>query len=193
VSFSAPQQSHPRYIHRTQQRKLFRIYQPRTNIMLGNSAPYLIYTASCFEDNDHTAEDRTSGKNMMLKQPLITMSNEESLEGDRQTKLQKESQSRSVIGKSFLFDGSIGFALQVMACAAYYTLFKMFGKDTQPTTGSLLSSFSYFLLVLTSQLHLVIYFATWLTAIYTSTQSGSYCHNTDGHIYQYTIRVLVHP
>jgi hypothetical protein len=100
------------------------------------------------------------------------MSNE-SLEGEGQTKLQKERQSKSLICKSLLLGSSIGFALQVMACAAYYTRYKMFGKDTQPTPGSLLSSFSYCLLVLTSQLHLAIYIATWLTAMYTSTQSGS--------------------
>jgi hypothetical protein len=117
---------------------------------------------------------------MMLKQPsLIAMSNKESLEGAGQTKLQEERQSRSVIWKSFLLGSSIGFALQGMACASYYTLFKMFGKDTNPTPGSLLSSFSYYLLVLISELQLVlqlaIYIATWLTAI---------C--------QYKIWVLVH-
>jgi hypothetical protein len=142
----------------------------RTNTMLPvrDITPPGIYAASCFEDNDHsTTKDSTAGENMMLKQPLITMTNE-SVEGEGQTKLQ-----RSVIWKSFLLGSSTGFALQVMACAAYYTLFKMFAKDPQPTTGSLLSSFSYYLLVLTSQLHLAIYFATWVTAIYTSTKSGS--------------------
>jgi hypothetical protein len=101
------------------------------------------------------------------------MSNE-SLEGKGQTKLQKERQKerqgRSVICKCFLLGTSFGFALQAMSYAAYYTLFKMFGKDTQPTPGWPLSSVSYGLLVLTSQLDLVIYVAIWLTAImYTST------------------------
>jgi hypothetical protein len=110
---------------------------------------------------------------MKQQEPLITMRNK-SLEGERQTKLQKERQSKSVICcKSFLLGSSIGFALQVMACVAYYTLFKMFGKDTNPTPGSLLSWFSYYMLVLISQLQLAIYIATWLTAMYTSTKSGS--------------------
>jgi hypothetical protein len=139
-----------------------------------DNTPSGMYTASCFEDNDHTAEDSTAGENMMmLKQPLITTSNEESLEGEEQTKLQKERQSSSVICKSFLLGSSFGFALQTMSYAAYYTLFKMFGKDTQPTTGSLLSWFSYCLLVLISQLDLAIYVAIWLTFLYTTTKTGS--------------------
>jgi hypothetical protein len=47
--------------------------------------------------------------------------------------------------------------------------------QTKQTPGSLLSLFSYGLLVLISQLHLAIYIATWL----------------DGHVYQYKISVLV--
>jgi hypothetical protein len=110
---------------------------------------------------------------MMLKQPLITMSNE-SLEGEgQQTKLQKERQSRSVICKSFLLGSYFGFALQAMSYAAYYTLFKMFGKDTKAGPGSLLSSFSYCMLVLTSQLVLAIFIALLLTVVYTTTKSGS--------------------
>jgi hypothetical protein len=130
-----------------------------------DNTPSRTYAASCFEDKDHTAEDSTAGENMMLKQPLITMCNEESLEGEGETKLQKERQrerqSKIVICKSFLLGSSIGFALQVMACAAYYTLFKMFAKDTQPTTGSLLSSFSYYLLVF---LMMIDFVALLLTA-----------------------------
>jgi hypothetical protein len=103
---------------------------------------------------------------IMLKQPLITMSNE-SLEDEGQTKLQQERQSsRSIICKSFLLGSSIGFALQAML---YYTLFKMFGKDTKPTPGS----FFYFMFVLTSRLVLALYVAIWLTVMYTTTQSGS--------------------
>jgi hypothetical protein len=109
----------------------------------------------------------------MLNQPLITMMSNESLEDEEQTKLQKERQSRSLICKSFLLGSSICFALQVMAYAAYYTLLKMFGKDTTPTPGSLLSLSSYCMLVLTSQLVLALYIAMMLTFLYTTTKSGS--------------------
>jgi hypothetical protein len=138
-----------------------------------DNTPYGIYTASCFEDNDHSTEDSTAGENMMLKQPLITASNEESLEGEGQTKLQKESQSRSVICKSFFLGTSFGIASQAMSYAACYTLFKMFGKETTPGPVSLLSSFSYCLLVLISQLYVAIFISTWLTFGYTLTKSGS--------------------
>jgi hypothetical protein len=97
----------------------------------------------------------------------------ESLEGEWQTKLEKQTQSRSVICKSFLLGSSIGLALQVIVCVAYYFLFKMFGMDAQPTPGSLLSSFSYCLLVLTTQLQLAIYLAILLGFMYTTTKSGS--------------------
>jgi hypothetical protein len=111
--------------------------------MLRDNTPSRLYTSSCFEeDNDHTSEkDITASKNM-LKQPLITMSNE-SLEDEGQTTLQKEKQSRSGICKSLLLGSSTGFALQGLACAAYFTLSKMFGKDTTPPAGpcSLLRSF----------------------------------------------------
>jgi hypothetical protein len=168
--------AHYSQIHKSHSGKLFRIHNSQEpNMMLGNSTPSRMYTASCFEDSDHTAEDSTTGENMiMLKQPLIiTMSDEESLEGEGQTKLQKERQSRSVICKSFLLGSSFGFALQAMSYAAYYTLFKMFGKDTTPEPGSLLSWFSYCLLVLISQLDLAIYVAIWLAFLYTTTKSGS--------------------
>jgi hypothetical protein len=102
-------------------------------MLLRDSTPSRLYTASCFDDNGHTAEDGTAGESMMLKQPLITTMGNESLEDEGQTKLQQERQNRCVICKSFLLGSSIGFALQVMACAAYYTLFKMFGKDTKPS------------------------------------------------------------
>jgi hypothetical protein len=139
-----------------------------------DNTPSHIYAASCFEDNDHTTKDGTAGETMMLKQPLITMNNA-SLEAEGQTrKLQKERQSRSIIWKSFLLGSSTGFALQVMACAAYYMLSKMFGKDTPPAgPGSLLSSISYCLLVLISQLYVAVFIATWLTFLYISTKSGS--------------------
>jgi hypothetical protein len=139
------------------------------------STPSRLYTASCFVDNDHTAEDSTpAGENSMLKQPLI-MSHESLEQDEEQTKLQeKERQSRSIICKSFLLGSSIGFALQVMSFAACYALFKMFGKDAKPTPGSLLSSFSYCLLVLISHLDLAIYTAIWLMFfMYTITKSGS--------------------
>jgi hypothetical protein len=142
--------------------------------MVSDSTPSRIYTASCFEDKDHsTTKDSTAGENMMsLKRPLITMSNE-LLEDEGQTRLQNETQSRSIICKSFLLGSSFGFALQAMSYAAYYMLFKMFGKDTPPGPSSLLSSFSYCLLVLISQLYAAIFIATWLTFGYTLTKSGS--------------------
>jgi hypothetical protein len=139
------------------------------------STPSRLYTASCFEDNDHTTEDSTAGENsMFLKQPLI-MSHESLEQDEEQTKLQKERQSRSIICKSFLLGSSIGFALQVMSFAACYALFKMFGgKDAKPTPGSLPpSSFSYCMLVLISQLDLAIYLAIWLAFMATITKSGS--------------------
>jgi hypothetical protein len=94
------------------------------------------------------------------------------LKDEGQTKLQQERQSsRSIICKNFLLGSSIGFALQAML---YYTLFKMFGEDTKPTPGSLLSSLSHCMLVLTSRLVLALYVAIWLTVMmYTSTKSGS--------------------
>jgi hypothetical protein len=103
----------------------------------------------------------------MTKQALITMSNEEALEDEGRTKPQKDRRrSRNIIWQSFLLGSSIGVALQVMSYMAYHTLLKMFGKNTNPTPGSLLSSFSYYLLVLITQL-------TWLTVMYFSTKSGS--------------------
>jgi hypothetical protein len=79
--------------------------------MLRDSVASRLYTASCFEDNDHMAEDEdsTTGEKMMLKQPLITMSNE-SLKDEGQTKLEQERQNRSIICKNFLLGSSIGFA-----------------------------------------------------------------------------------
>jgi hypothetical protein len=135
------------------------------------STPSHLYTSpSCFKDNDHT-EDST-GENMMT-QPLV-MSNE-TLENEEQTKLQKERQSRTILCKSFLLGSSISFALQVMSCAACYTLVKMFGKDPKPsnTPASLLGSLSYCMLVLISQLDITIYVTIWLTFMYTITKSGS--------------------
>jgi hypothetical protein len=100
-----------------------------------DNTPSPIYTACCFEeDNDHitTKKSTAGGENMMLKQYL---------EDERQTRLQKEMQSRSVIYKSFLLGSSYGFVVQAISYAAYCTLLKLFGKDTQPTPDSLLSSF----------------------------------------------------
>jgi hypothetical protein len=134
--------------------------------MVSYSTPPRIYDASCFEDNNHT------GENMTLKQSLITAS-DESLEDEGQTKLLEERESRRVICKRFLLGSSFGFALQAMSYAAHHTLFKMFGKDTKPTPGSLLSSFSYYLLVPISQLYLALYIAIMMTFLYTTTQSGS--------------------
>jgi hypothetical protein len=139
--------------------------------MLGDSrSPSLLYTScsTCFKDNDRT-EDSTAGCDTM-KQPLIIESNE-SLKDEGQAKLSKERQSRSVICKSFLLGCLFGFALQAMSYAAYYTLFKMFGKED--TAEPRRSFFSYALLVLISQLHIAILIATWLTIMYTSTKSGS--------------------
>ena len=137
--------------------------------MLHHSAPSHLYTAaSCFEDNDHT-EDIT-GENM-LKQPLIM--SDESLEDEEQTDLSKVRQIRSIICKSLLLGIFIGFALQVIPFAAWHALSKMFGKDPKPTPGSLLSSFSYCMLVLIGQLDLAMYVVIMLTFMYTMTKSGS--------------------
>jgi hypothetical protein len=105
-------------------------------MVLRDNTPSLLYTAFCFEDNDHATKDSTAGENMMLKQSFITMSsNESSSEDEGLTKLQKERQIRNIICKSFLLGSSTGFALQAMACAASYTLFKMFGKDSTTPVG----------------------------------------------------------
>jgi hypothetical protein len=136
--------------------------------MLRDSTPSRLYTASCFEDNDHT-EDSTDEN--MMKQPLI-LSNK-SLEDEEQTKLQNERQSRTVICKSFLLGSFIGFVLQVMTCAACYTLFKMFVSDPKPSTTPLLGTFSYCTLVLINQLDIAIYVAIWLTFMCTITKAGS--------------------
>jgi hypothetical protein len=122
--------------------------------MVSDSTPSRIYTASCFEDKDHsTTKDSTAAGGKMMKQPLIIMGNE-SLEGEGQTKLQKQRQSRSAICKCFLLGSSIGVVLQVMSYAAYYTRYKMFG-------------------VLLSLLCLAIYVAIWLAAMLPITKSGS--------------------
>jgi hypothetical protein len=117
---------------------------------------------------------------MLKQQPLMIAMSNESLEGEGQTKLQKERQSRSVICKSFLLGSSTGFASQAMSYAAYYTLLKMFGKDTTPEPGSLLSWFSYCLLVLMSHPYTLIYIVIWLRAvvyvIYSRTKSGVLYH-----------------
>jgi hypothetical protein len=63
-----------------------------------------IYTASCFDNKDQSStKDSTAGENMMKQRPLITMRNEEPLEGEGQTtKLQKQRQ-RSLTRGIFLF------------------------------------------------------------------------------------------
>jgi hypothetical protein len=94
-------------------------------------------TATRVQDKDHDTitEDSTTCDNM-LKQPLITTSYEASEDEGKQSFRKKgravEASSISIC-KSFLLGCSIGFAVQGMIYAAYYTLFKMFGKDTTPT------------------------------------------------------------
>jgi hypothetical protein len=144
-------------------------------MMLGDSTPSRLYTASCFEDNDHT-EDIT-GDNM--KQPLIIMSNE-SLRDEEQTTVSKERPSRSILCiQSFLFGSFIAFAVQGIAFAAC-DLVKMFGKEPPkppaPPGSLLLGSFPYYYFVRASQLEAVIFVivvAVWMTSIYTITKSGS--------------------
>jgi Mn2+/Fe2+ NRAMP family transporter len=155
--------------------KLFRIHtssqEPRTNMMLGDNTPSLLYNTSCScEDNDRT-EDSSTGENM--KQPLIIiMSNESSLKDEEQTKLSQERPSRSIVCiQSFLFGSCIAFALQGIAFVACHTL----GPSTP---GSLLRNyFSKNHLVLASQLDAVIFviFAAGvgMTLTYTITKSGS--------------------
>jgi NhaP-type Na+/H+ or K+/H+ antiporter len=126
-------------------------------------------TATRVQDNDHDTitEDSTTGDSM-LTQPLITTSHESS-EDEGQRLLQKERQSKSIICKSFLLGCSIGFAVQVMVYAAYYTLFKIFGKDTTSTPW--VSSYGPLLLYMISP---TLYIAAWLTCMYTNgTKSGS--------------------
>ena len=129
------------------------------------AAPSRIYTHSCFEDSNHRNEDITVDN---MKQPLKNMTSE-SLEDEEQTKFSKERQrSISIICKSLLLGSSIGFALQGIAFAVYYTLFKMFGKDSTPTPISLRSNIFY------CMLDIAIYVAIWLTFVYSKiTKSGS--------------------
>jgi hypothetical protein len=136
--------------------------QPTINTMQLESTSSRLYTASCFEDNDHT--EHSTGESM--KQPLISMGNE-SLKDEEQTKLSKESASRSIIiCKSFFLGSSIGFASQVFrfaACCALATI----------TPASLLSSCPY--------LQDCILAATWLTTIYATTKFVSlYVRKTFG-------------
>jgi hypothetical protein len=118
--------------------------------MLGDSTRSLVYTASCFKDNDHTEE--STGDNM--KRPRMIMG-DESLKDEEQTKLSKERPSRSILCIiSFLFGSFINFVLQGIAYAACHTLVKMFGNDppNPPAPGSLLLSSSSYYFALASQL-----------------------------------------
>jgi hypothetical protein len=138
-----------------------------------SSTPSLLYTASCFKNNDHT-EDIT-GDNM--KQPLIIMSNK-SLKAEEQTQISKERPSRSILCiQSFLFGSFIVFAFQgIVFAACSTTLVKLFGKDppTPSAPGLLLqSSLSYYFVLSFQLVIFVILVAVWMRSIYTIMKSGS--------------------
>jgi hypothetical protein len=96
-------------------------------MMLDDSTPSLLYTASCFQDNHRTEEDSTAEENM--KQPLIVMSN---------VSMNDEEPSRSILCiQSFLFGSFITFMLQGVTFAACTLVHNMFGNKVQnpPASG----------------------------------------------------------
>jgi hypothetical protein len=127
------------------------------------SSSHLQHIASCYY---YEASDEDNSSDIM-KRPLITTamsSSNVSLETEDQTR--QEQQSKRLVWQAFFLGSAIGFVLQVVVVATYYTIFKIWGQH--PTFSA-----SYFILVLLSQVDTVICIGISLTFVYSMTKSGS--------------------
>jgi hypothetical protein len=121
-----------------------------------------LHIASCYEDSE---EDSNSE---MTKYRLITTtrSSDESLEA--------EEQDKGLVCQSFCLGSAIGFLLQSMSFATWYTIFNVWGQNT--TFSGTLSLVSYWMiLTVCRQVDVVVYICFWLVVYSTRTISRDIC------------------